>query len=218
MHALLGEAEDAVKQARLTHDTLTEQRIQDREKRAEIAMNTTQAVEEDMERLRAEREELEVDLSKNLGKIRDLEVCTIAMGDYLLSAQRRKGEIEHLLKCGHPTHFRNDWVRMDIVDDEMRNTMRVMTGEEVGPEEIMMDNLQDVQDDLRAVQEHPELIVQDQMAFEAELHEAYQEKAHLEKQIADRRHASAITETLINLRQEGTSPALAAALAGQELR
>lgn len=80
----------------------------------------------------------------------------------------------------------------------------------------LQDNFQDIQDSLRVVKDHPRKIAEDSANLDFELEQAYKEKRRLETAVADRRHAAAITETLVHLLcREAQSRAQATALAGQ---
>ncbi|CAK0860416.1 unnamed protein product [Prorocentrum cordatum] len=251
VQALLAEAEGAVREARATNERVLEQRQLAQEQRALEALAITEAAEDDVERLVQEREGLELELAEHLKKVRDLEVGSLVMGDYMVGAQRRANDLERLLRRGHPTRMRHDWSPVEIEEQDDSFDAGGEAGLDVGSgacsprsaaaprppgsaagrprrppapsvggstarrASALQGSFQDIQDELRAVKDHPRRIAEDTEDLEEQLQQAYRERRRLETAVADRRHAAAITETLAHLRREAAGRAAAPAAAGQ---
>lgn len=240
----LQDVENILKESRDTDASITLQRHRDQLRLHDLAVSNTQAADEVCGQLGAEREKLEQELAEHLLYVRDLETSTISMGDYLISAQKRARELDAVLKVGHPSGMiRQGWSRVDVEDFDM--DMQQLAPPDLdgalssggarsatGPSgrargynlynvavprghEGFQSSFQHIQEDLKTVMGHPRKIQEETANLQGQLEEAYREKLRLERAVADKRHAAALTETLANLRREGTSPALAAISAGE---
>eukprot|EP00444_Apocalathium_aciculiferum_P052049 CAMPEP_0183517652 /NCGR_PEP_ID=MMETSP0371-20130417/15014_1 /TAXON_ID=268820 /ORGANISM="Peridinium aciculiferum, Strain PAER-2" /LENGTH=292 /DNA_ID=CAMNT_0025715575 /DNA_START=25 /DNA_END=903 /DNA_ORIENTATION=- len=199
--ALLGEALGAVEEATRLREKIAEQRRRARERSEETEASTTAASRADAERLWHERAELEAKLAQQVRQIHALEGTGNDLSEKRTTQSARARKMHHcLLKATANTQAQ---APLGATSDGFASASRMdrslfsslPSPRKAAPARSTL-SMAEHFPELREMHGMAKQYTSRMMEIEDQLSRAYVDKEHIEAEIAQRRHAAAITEAL----------------------